>query len=169
MPWHNWFKPSESAELIASICRVSSSLDPNNAFGHAFRGANNLLVSVTWAKSQSGCAPKKAMPLGNYCRKQLNDIWLWCDDGALNDEYYGGAITHNGDYGCVTWYLGAEKSSLLRLSSEENSEPGPLNEEEQREFELRLEELEPRIPRVVRNGTAVESSVLSIPASTTSS
>jgi hypothetical protein len=157
--YKSW-KPSEGQKLIASVCSASDRLNPAT-YGHTSAGANGLIASIQWSKSQSGCPTKDFLPLGDQCILNMQDIYLWCDDGALRDEYMGGAITLSTDYGCVTLYLGTSESSSMQLNSfmdvEESDEPRTLEGDELRAFLQEMEELEPLLP--VRRKSQISSSV----------
>lgn len=145
------WKPSEGKAVINAICYVSDSLNPAT-YGHTSVNSNGLMASIQWSKSQAGCPPKDFLPLGDQCALNMNDIMLWCDDGAIDDLYMGGAITLTTAYGCVTLYLGAENKSSAKmtlLSVGEDTAPRLLEEgdEQLQEFQDLMAELEPKLPR----------------------
>ncbi|KAK4096002.1 hypothetical protein N658DRAFT_387226, partial [Parathielavia hyrcaniae] len=52
---------------IDATCNNADVLSVSNTFGFASRGPDNLLVSVTWARDQSGCAAKSDVPMREWC------------------------------------------------------------------------------------------------------
>lgn len=99
------WKPSESQKLIAAVCDPSDHLNPAT-YGHTSAAADVLIASIQWSKSQANCPAKDFLPPGDPCILNMQDLYLWCDDGAVDDVYMGGAITLTTDYGCVTLCLG---------------------------------------------------------------
>jgi hypothetical protein len=141
--YKDW-SPEEADQLIGLACNLMDTMDPSRG-GNIAGGQNGLIAGVSWAKSQSGCPARKAMPLGKSCMNRLNSIMLWCDDGAIDDKYMGGAITDITEYGCVTWYIGTEQTNRMRLLSIE--EPKMLEGEALQEFLDMVAQLEPQLPR----------------------
>jgi chitinase len=109
----NFFTDTAGNDLLNTLCDVADELSPSNTFGHAIRGRNGLLASVTWATSQTGCKPKAPLPLRDYCRDSFRYIVYSCDNNN-RDQSYGGAYIDDDVYGCVRWWLGAELSPMLR-------------------------------------------------------
>lgn len=142
------FKPDVGERMVDQVCASSDRLNPAT-FGHVVSGANGLIVSITWANSQAGCAPKDFLPLGDQCRANFHYIMDWCDFGAVDDEYLGGAVTHKTQFGCVTLYIGTEQGSrALIMSPDVDTTPRPLVGEQLQEFLHMIEDLEPSLPRM---------------------
>ncbi|KAF2734823.1 hypothetical protein EJ04DRAFT_492871 [Polyplosphaeria fusca] len=97
---------------IASVCNNGDVLPPSNTFGFASRGQDNLLVSVTWAKDQSGCPAKKDVPMRDFCTDTYREIILTCDKAIVTDTYGGAFVESNTQFGCVRWWIGTSPTSL---------------------------------------------------------
>ncbi|KFY16330.1 hypothetical protein V492_01416 [Pseudogymnoascus sp. VKM F-4246] len=141
---------------IQQICYTTDVLSPSNTFGFAVRASGNLLLSVSWAKDQTGCPPKQDVPLTDWCRDSFREIIIWCDDSIESDTYGGAYIESNSDYGCVMWWIG---TSELDTSSANNfaangASNGVLvtDVQQQQSIKAMLDAVEPHLPRIVREG-----------------
>lgn len=63
-----------------------------------------MLVSVAWAKDQSGCSDKKDVDMGNNCRRSMDIIGLACG----TDPSHGGGYIEDVGAGCLEWLIGKD-------------------------------------------------------------
>jgi len=146
------FSENEAFDLINRICVVSDNLSPSNTFGYAFRGKTGLLASITWAENQSGCSPKAAMPLHEFCEETFLMLLDKCDPSS-RVPMYGGAFVDNIDYGCVTWWLGLDSTARLRQEVQNSVEI--IEPSEQAALLGKLAKIELELPRLMRESKTV--------------
>jgi chitinase len=139
---------------VEALCNTGV-LSPDNTYGYASRGADNFLVSVTWAKNQDGCAPKADVPMYDFCIDTFwNGIVAGCD-GVNDGPYFGGAfVEKNSVFGCVQWWVGTLPSNSAQLSKRLNPTLDGVvhitDLAEQQALEEFLERMEPDLPMIVR-------------------
>lgn len=102
---------------IDQTCNNGDVLPPDNTFGFASVGDDNLLVAVTWAKDQSGCPAKKDVPMRDWCTDTYRTIILTCDGGVVTDTYGGAFVESNTNYGCVEWWIGTSSSAAAAVKA----------------------------------------------------
>lgn len=117
------------------------------------RAAGNLLVSVSWAKDQTGCPPKQDIPLRDWCTDTMRAIIIVCDEAVLDDTYGGAFIEENSDYGYVMWWIGTDSTaSIASTFAAGGTSNGVVVTDlrEQQAIKAMLNEVEPHLPRIVR-------------------
>ncbi|TGJ81725.1 hypothetical protein E0Z10_g7044 [Xylaria hypoxylon] len=107
------FTSDEAEEVADTMCYSKDALEPDDVRGLVFRGPGYMIQSVTWAQDQGGCSPKANVPLDDWCYGTIEAILISCDferEGEAGRAFGGGVVEDSEDYGCVTWYVGADLS-----------------------------------------------------------
>lgn len=109
------FTGDEAEDVAETMCYSKDVLTPDDVRGLVFRGPGYMIQSVTWATDQSGCSPKADVPIGDddWCYGTIEGILIYCDfepEGDTDRVFGGGVVEDSEDYGCVTWYVGADSS-----------------------------------------------------------
>ncbi|KFY05268.1 hypothetical protein O988_00131 [Pseudogymnoascus sp. VKM F-3808] len=140
---------------ISDVCDQEDVLLPSTPL-FAVRGPGSLLVSVSWAKDQTGCPTKQNVPLGTWCTETYRAIIIKCDQESITDTYGGAFIEENSDYGCVTWWIGSDYStSMASTFAAGGTSHGVVVTDlrEQQAIQAMIDDVEPHLSRIVRGSS----------------
>lgn len=103
------FNETGGRALLDSFCK-DHSLDPGNTNGYDSQSKYSdvtIHAVVKWAADQTGCQPKKSVPMGDWCQSTFAQLEAACDNASATDDY-GGGFVDDYTYGCIVWTIWAD-------------------------------------------------------------